>query len=89
MKLSPLGDRVLIELLKTKTTEVGGILLPDEAQEQPPYGIVRAVGPDVQDRELQPKTQVLFNKYAGLPVRLERTECLLVPESEIIAIIGG
>ena len=35
MNLKPLGDRLIVEPLEEEQTTVGGIVLPDTAQEKP------------------------------------------------------
>ena len=44
MKLKPLHDRVLIEVLDSSEKTAGGIIIPDSAQEKPQEGKVVAVG---------------------------------------------
>ena len=44
MKIKPLGERVLIELVKEEEVAKGGIIIPDSAKEKPQEGRVIAVG---------------------------------------------
>ena len=44
MKLRPLHDRVLIEVLDSEEKTSGGIIIPDTAKEKPQEGKVVAVG---------------------------------------------
>ncbi|HUX15992.1 MAG TPA: co-chaperone GroES, partial [Phycisphaerae bacterium] len=44
MKLTPIGDRIVVKRLKAETKTKGGIVLPDTAQEKPKRGKVLAVG---------------------------------------------
>jgi chaperonin GroES len=43
--LQPLGDRLLVKVATKEEKTVGGIFLPDTAQEKPQVGEVTAVGP--------------------------------------------
>ena len=43
-KITPLGDRVLIQRVEAEETTKGGIILPDSAKEKPREGIVLAIG---------------------------------------------
>ncbi|WP_310877841.1 co-chaperone GroES, partial [Priestia megaterium] len=42
--LKPLGDRVVIELVKSEEKTASGIVLPDSAKEKPQEGKIVAVG---------------------------------------------
>ena len=95
MKLKPLGNRVLVQRSKVKSTK-GGILLPDTAQEKPKEGKIIAAGPgkmndDGQLEALSVKIgdTVLFGSYAGTEVKGmgEDDEYLILNEDEILAIV--
>ncbi|MFN6066356.1 MAG: co-chaperone GroES, partial [Pseudanabaena sp.] len=47
--LQPLGDRLLVKVATKEEKTVGGIFLPDTAQEKPQIGEVTAVGPGVRN----------------------------------------
>jgi chaperonin GroES len=93
--VKPLGNRVLVQRSKVKTTK-GGILLPDTAQEKPKEGQVLAVGPgglsDAGKREpmeVKVGDRVLFGAYAGTEVKSasDEEELLILSEDEILGII--
>lgn len=95
-QLKPLGNRVLVQRSKMKTTK-GGILLPDTAQEKPKEGKVLAVGPGKMNdtNELEPMSvrvgdTVLFGSYAGTEAKgiSDEEELLILSEDEILGIIG-
>jgi chaperonin GroES len=95
-KLRPLGNRVLIQRTKVKTSK-GGILLPETAQEKPKEGTVIAVGPGKvnEDGKVEPMAVrlgdvVLFSSYAGTEVKSDTSddELLIVSEDEILGIVG-
>ena len=93
MKLNPLDDRVVVEVMDAEEKTKGGIVLPDTAKEKPQKGKIVAVGPgkllkdgkrakvDVKKGDL-----VLFGKYAGDEVRIEDKEYKILRESDIFAI---
>ena len=94
-KLKPLGNRVLVQRSKVKTTK-GGILLPDSAQEKPKEGKVITVGPGKMDDSgqiealsVQVGNTVLFGAYAGTEVKGmgEDDEFLILSEDELLGII--
>lgn len=91
----PLGDRIVIELTEVEDKTVSGIVLPDSAKEKPQQGNVVAVGngrvlENGQRIELEVKEgdQIIFSKYAGIEVKFEGNEYLILNENDILAIIG-
>ena len=93
MKLSPLGDRVVLKQFEAEETTKSGIVLPGNAQEKPQQAEVIAVGPGgVVDgkevkMEVKPGDQVIYSKYAGTEVKLEEEEYIVVRQNDIVAVI--
>ncbi len=94
-KLSPLDDRVVIEVLEAEERTAGGIVLPDTAKEKPQRGKVTAVGPgrllkngSRATLDLRAGDEVLFGKYAGTEVTVNDVEFKILRESEILAKVG-
>jgi chaperonin GroES len=92
MKLNPLDDRVVIEPLSAEETTAGGIVLPDTAKEKPQRGKVIAVGPgrllDSGERcpiALAVGDEVLFAKYGGTDIEVDKKEVKILRESDILA----
>ncbi len=93
MKISPLGDRVVIEPIAEDETSASGIVIPDTAsKERPQKGTVLAVGPgklgDDNERvaiEVSAGDTVLFTKYGPTEVKLDGKEVLIASESDILA----
>jgi chaperonin GroES len=72
----------------------GGIILPDTVKEKPVVGEVVAAGPGRRgdDGKLIPMEvkvgdKVLYGKYSGTEVTLDRQEYLIMRESDIFAIV--
>jgi chaperonin GroES len=93
LKLKPLGDRVLVRLVKEEE-KIGSIIIPDTAKEKPTQGIIEAVGDGVLDakgrrRNMQVKSgdRILFGRYAGTDVRLENEEYMVLRETDILAVL--
>jgi len=93
-KIRPLGEKVLVKRLEAEEVTKGGIVLPDTAKEKPQRGTVLAVGDGkLLDDGTRAKFQVrkgdtvLFTSYAGMDIKIEREEYLLMNESDIVAII--
>ncbi len=92
MKIVPLGDRVVLKRASAETTTVGGIVLPDSAQDKPQRGEVVAIGDGhaKDDGTKLPLTvkegdRVIFNSYAGEEINVGDEEYLLLRESDILA----
>ncbi|MCL5040654.1 MAG: co-chaperone GroES [Firmicutes bacterium] len=91
--IRPLGDRVVVKLLKSEEVTRGGIVLPDTAKEKPQEGEVVAVGPGrVLDNgsrlplEVQVKDHIIFSKYSGSEVKVDGEDYLILRESDILAV---
>ena len=92
MKIRPLDDRVVVEPLEAEEKTAGGILLPDTAKQKPQRGRVVAAGPgkmlDSGKRaalNVQKGDEVIYGKYAGNDVTVERKEVKILRESDILA----
>ena len=94
LKLRPLSDRVVVKPLPREEVTKSGIVLPDTAKEKPQQGEVLAVGPgrvlDSGDRvvvDVKQGERVLFAKYSGTEIKLDREEYLILREADILAVI--
>lgn len=92
--LKPLGNRVLLEVVKEEEKTVSGLVLPESAKEKPQTAKVVAVGngrvlDDGKRAEMDIAVgdKVIFEKYAGSEVKYEGSEYLVVKDSDIIAIV--
>ncbi len=96
MKLTPLGDRVVIKALEAEETTESGIVLPGKDKEKPQQAEVLAVGPggtvDGKEVKMEVKVgdKVIYSKYSGTEVEMSRDEkYIIVKQSDILAIIEG
>ena len=96
MKFRPLHDRVVIRRLSAEEKTVGGIIIPDTAQEKPMEGEVVAAGPGARNEqgqivalEIKAGDRILFGKWSGTEVKLDGEELLIMKESDIMGIIEG
>ncbi len=89
IKIKPLADRVVIEAQAAETVTAGGIIIPDTAQEKPQKGKVMAVGTGTKDEEMKLKVgdMVLYGKYAGTEITLDKDKYLIMRQSDVLAII--
>ena len=93
MKLTPLGDRVVLKQLVAEETPKSGIVLPGQSKEKPQQAEVVAVGPggmvDGKEVKMEVKVgdQVIYSKYAGTEVKLDEEEFIIVRQNDILAVI--
>lgn len=93
MKLTPLGDRVVLKQFVAEETTKSGIVIPGQAKEKPQQAEVIAVGPggviDGKEVTMQVKVgqKVIFSKYSGTEVKLDEEEYIIVRQNEILAVI--
>lgn len=91
--LKPLGDRVVLKQLEAEETTKGGIILTSQSKEKPQEAEVIAVGPGakvdgkVVPVEVKVGDRVVYSKYAGMEVKYEGTEYIVVKESDILAVV--
>ena len=93
MKLVPLGDRVVLKHVEAEETTASGIVLPGQAKEQPQVALVVEVGPGgmIDGKEVimnvKAGDKVIYSKYAGNEVKLDKDEYVIVRQDDILAIV--
>ena len=89
LKIKPLADRVLIEPAPAEEKTAAGIIIPDTAKEKPQKGTVIAVGTGKKDEPMTVKAGdvVLYGKYSGTEITIDKKNYLIMRESDIVAII--
>jgi len=93
MKIRPLSDRVLVEILEAEEKTKGGIILPDTAKEEKSEGKVVAVGSgkllengQVHPFEVKKGDRVIFGKYSGDEVTIDEKKHKILQEKDILAV---
>lgn len=94
MNLKPIGDKVIVEVLKAEDKTKGGIILPDTAKEKPQEAKVIAVGSGkilsngkVIPLDVTPGDTVIFGKYSGSEVKVDDKEYLIIEHDDILAVV--
>ena len=89
MKLKPLADRVLLKQEKAESKTASGIIIPETAQEKTQTAKVEAIGPGTEKDPITVKVgdRVMYDKYAGVQIKMDGEEYLIVKNSDIIAIV--
>lgn len=87
-------DYVVLEKVKEEVKTASGILLTTgEAKDAPSMGKVVAVGPGkVEDGktvkiDLKKGEQVIYKKYSGTEVTIDKKEYLLISAEDILAVV--
>ena len=91
--IKPMNDRILVKPLNPETVTKSGIVIPDSAQEKPSTGTVVRVGSGrilddgtVVALSVQENDTVLYAKFAGVPVKIEEEDFIVLKEDEILGI---
>ena len=94
MKLVPVGEQVVVKRLDPQQQTSGGIVLPDTAQKRPSQGRVLSIGDGrlLADGARAPHQvgegdRILFGDYAGIEVKINGDELLIMSEDEILAVV--
>ncbi|MGI5878405.1 MAG: co-chaperone GroES [Christensenellales bacterium] len=93
MTIRPLADKVVLVNIEQDETTASGIVLPGSAKEKPQMAEVKAVGPggmvDGKEVVMQVKVgdKVIYSKYAGTEVKLNKDEYIIVRQSDILAVV--
>ena len=93
MSLKPLGDRIAVKYVETEEKTESGIVLPDTAKkEKPQQGEVVAVGKGCYDEkeniELSVGDMVVFDKFSGTEVTVDKEDYIIVSLEDVLAVIG-
>ena len=94
INIQPLFDNVLIRPLEADEKTASGIILPDTVKEKPQIGQVMAVGAgkvtpkgDKIPMVVKVGDKVMYKKWGGNEVKIEREEWTLVSQEDILAIV--
>jgi chaperonin GroES len=88
MKIKPMDDRLVLELIEEEQKTASGLYIPDSAKEKPIMGKVIAVGTDEDLREkIKEGDKVLFAKYGGEEINIDKKDYKIVQRSDVLAVI--
>ena len=104
MNLRPEGEKVIVKPDTAEKISSGGIIIPDLARDQQQTAATRgeliAIGPDARLRfsdgadgvdafEAKPGQRVIFSKYGGSSIRIDRQEYRILFDKDIVCLITG
>ena len=92
MKLKPLDDKIVIKKVEKEETTASGLVIPTSSKEEPNVAEVIAIGKGITDDEkrkdeMSVGDQVLFSKYAGSEIELEKEKFTIIKYADILAVI--
>ncbi len=88
MKFDPIGTRVGIKVEEATNKTASGIIIPDSSKETPSVGVIVAVNEDTkEDYSVDLGTRVIFGKFAGTEIELDKEKILILEMDEIFGII--
>jgi chaperonin 10 Kd subunit len=87
--LKPLGKRLVIEVAPAEEKSLGGLILSSAAQEKQETGTVLAVSKEVASAgEVAVGDRVVFESYAGVTVKQDGQEYLVIELDHVLAVLG-
>ena len=87
--LKPLGKRLVIEVAPAEEKSLGGLILSSAAQEKQETGTVLAVSKEVASAgEVAVGDRVVFESYAGMTVKKDGQEYLVIELDHVLAVLG-
>lgn len=84
---SPLGKRIVVRLDTLADKVVGGIIIPEGAQEKPYQGVVVAVSKSWTDAPVKVADRVMIYKHGGTEVNAGGVLHVVVDEKHILAVL--
>jgi len=94
-EIIPVRDNIVVKKIEEDQKTKTGLVLPDDAKERPTRGEVIAVGEGKlnDDGKIIPVkikvgNIVLYPKYSGHPIKINKEEFLILEEKEILAILN-
>jgi chaperonin GroES len=85
--ICPLGENVLVKVLKEDAKTKSGIVLPETAsQEKPQEGKVIAIGDDKKIK-VKKAQKIIFAKYSGTEIKIDGEDHLILKNEDILAIV--
>ena len=83
--ITPLGDRVVAVKEQAKTKTASGILLPENAKEQPIMAEVIAVGDEVKN--VKNGDKIVYSEYRATDLKINNKDYLIIKLEDILGIV--
>lgn len=88
MNIRPIGERVLIKLVKVEEKTASGIILPGTGdKEKPNLGEVVAVGKGEKLSDIKVGEKVAYAKFSGTEIKDGEEKYLILNIEDVLAVI--
>lgn len=92
MNLRPLDDKIVIKKIEMEERTASGIVLPSSAKEESNVAEIIALGNKIDKDEdmkglLKVGDEVVFSKYAGSEIELEKEKFTIIKFADVLAVI--
>lgn len=92
MNLRPLDDKIVIKKKEMEERTASGIVLPSSAKEESNVAEIIALGNKIDKDEdmkglLKVGDKVVFSKYAGSEIELEKEKFTIIKFADVLAVI--
>lgn len=84
-KLKPLNNFIAVERIEEEAVTKGGIIIPETSKQKLPEAIVIAVSDKV--KTLNEGDKVLLSKWAGVEIKFDGKELLMIKEDDVLAVV--
>ncbi|KQB84233.1 co-chaperone GroES [Corynebacterium sp. zg-331] len=95
VNITPLEDRILVQIVEAETTTASGLVIPDSAKEKPQEATVIAVGAGRFDEkgeripvDVKEGDTVIFSRYGGTEIKYEGQEYLILSARDVLAVVA-
>jgi len=85
MKLTPIGERIVAEIIEAKSKTASGLYLPEAAKEKSKIALTKAVGNEVKNIKVGDK--IVYKEYSTTDVKVDGIDYIIVKEEDVLATI--
>ncbi len=87
MKITPVGERVLLKPIEQEEKTKSGLYLPESAKEDKKEGIVVAVGKDKDGKDLPLKEgdHILYGGYSSDEFEIDDQKYIIIDFKDVLA----
>ena len=88
MTFEPLGTKIAVKVEEAQNKTPSGIIIPDSSKETPSIGTIVAIN-DItkEDYNVDVGTKVVFGKFAGTEISIDKEKLLIIEMDEIFGIL--
>ena len=95
VNITPLEDRILVQINEAETTTQSGLVIPDTAKERPQEATAIAVGKGRFDDEgnrvpvdVKEGDTVIFPRHGGTEIKYDGEDYLILSARDVLAVVG-